>query len=340
MSQSTITINGTVYDTHSGLPVGKASSEATANHTPKPARQAPSHPSHAIHRRVQKSTTLNRQIVSSHKPAPVKQAASVKTAAQTIERSPAITRFATQKATSKPQTIRRMNDIAPARNHPMASQAFKPRTATPRLNPVVSISPQAVNSPAKAPAARAPKPSHILKHEAVSQALDKATAHKEKSPVNKSNRKKNRLFSLAMASMALVMLGGYFTYLNMPSLSVRVAAAQAGVNASYPEYRPDGYSLHGPVAYSSGQVDMKFASNSGSQSFTVKQSKSAWDSSAVLDNYVKDKAGDNYIANTERGLTIYTFGSNAAWVNGGILYTIEGDAPLSSDQILRIASSM
>ena len=109
----------------------------------------------------------------------------------------------------------------------------------------------------------------------------------------------------------------------MPSLSVRVAAAQAGVNATYPEYRPDGYGMSGAVAYSEGQVSMKFASNGGSENFTINQSKSNWDSSAVLDNYVKQKAGDNYITYNERGLTVYTYGSNAAWVNNGVLYTIE-----------------
>jgi len=85
---------------------------------------------------------------------------------------------------------------------------------------------------------------------------------------------------------------------------------------------------------------MKFASNSGPQNFTVTQSKTSWDSSAVLDNYIKEKAGDNYITYDEHGLTIYTYGSNAAWVNGGVLYTITGDAPLSGDQIRHIATSM
>lgn len=85
---------------------------------------------------------------------------------------------------------------------------------------------------------------------------------------------------------------------------------------------------------------MKFAANGGPQNFTVSQTKSNWDSSTVLDRYIKEKAGDNYITYSERGLTIYTYDGNAAWVNGGIFYTITGDAPLSSDQIRRIATSM
>ena len=165
--------------------------------------------------------------------------------------------------------------------------------------------------------------------------------HKQSAPAKKPFLKRHpRAFSIVTASVALVLLGGYLTYLNMPSLSVRVAAAQAGINANYPSYQPDGYSLNGLIGYSPGEVSMKFAANGGPQTYTIKQSKSNWDSTAVLDNYVTPRAGVSYIPYTERGLTIYTYGNNAAWVNGGILYTIEGNAPLSSEQIRHIATSL
>ena len=137
-----------------------------------------------------------------------------------------------------------------------------------------------------------------------------------------------------------MLIAGYLTYINMPNLSVRVAAAQAGIDANYPNYRPDGYALNGPVTYTDGRVSMNFKANAGSQNFSVNQSKSGWDSDAVLDNYVTPRATNGYIPYTERGLTIYTYDNNAAWVNAGILYTVEGDAPLSSEQIRRIATSL
>ena len=59
----------------------------------------------------------------------------------------------------------------------------------------------------------------------------------------------------------------------------------------------------------------------------------------MLDNFVTKKTG-TYLTYQERGLTIYSFGDQAAWVNGGLLYTIDGDAPLSSEQLLNIAASM
>ena len=60
----------------------------------------------------------------------------------------------------------------------------------------------------------------------------------------------------------------------------------------------------------------------------------------MLANFVEPKAGTAYSTAETNGLTIYTFGQNAAWVNGGILYTITGNAPLSADQIQHIATSL
>jgi hypothetical protein len=176
-----------------------------------------------------------------------------------------------------------------------------------------------------------------IKHEAVKTAVANT---KKRLPLKERLQPRQRMAGTFAAALALVLLGGYFTYLNMPALSVRVAAAQAGINASYPDYHPDGYALNGPVTYGDGRVAMNFKANGGNQEFTVSQSKSSWDSEAVLDDYVSPRAGSSYIPYTERGLTIYTYNNNAAWVNGGILYTVEGNAPLSSEQLRKIATSL
>lgn len=316
MSQKTVTINGRQYDAHTGMPIADLTPEEV-----KPAEASAPHESavqhhiqhsQSVHAHAQKSQTLNRQIVK-------KPHDTVAVAPAAHHRSSAITKFAPQ-TQSHPTKSRVMTDIGPT-HHPAIAKA----NTTP-AHPAVKTK-------------TAPKPSHVIKNEAIAEALDKAPSKKEQKHHAK-RRKTSRFLSVASASLALLLLGGYFTYINMPNLSVRVAAAQAGVNASYPDYHPDGYSLNGPVAYTQGQVSMKFAANAGPQNYTIEQSKSNWDSSAVLDNYVKKKAGDNYITYNERGLTIYTFDGNAAWVNGGILYTISGNAPLSSDQIRRIATSM
>ncbi len=311
MGQKIITINGRNYDAHTGMPISETEAEPQV---PK-ATPARAHTPHShLHQTAQKSHTLNRRVVK-------KEISPARPVLHPVKKSPMVTKFAA---------------------HPSgfthSLPAAKPADIAPRQHPMVTKANQHLQQQ-KAPVAL--KPSQVIKQEAVKEALEKAPAKHEKNEVTPKKRSKfARFSSIASASLALLLLGGYFTYLNMPNLSVRVAAAQAGINASYPEYKPDGYSLNGPIAYNQGQVSMKFAANAGPQNYTIDQAKSSWDSSAVLDNYVKKKVGENYIIYNERGLTIYTFDGNAAWVNGGILYTISGDAPLSSDQIRRIATSM
>lgn len=169
--------------------------------------------------------------------------------------------------------------------------------------------------------------------------MAQATVSIKDTKAPKKRREMPRHLSIASASLALILLGGYFTYLNMPNLSVRVAAAQAGIAASYPSYHPDGYSLNGPVAYADGQVNIKFASNSGPQSYTISQQKTSWDSSAV-EQEINQKTSGSYSTSTVSGLTIYLYGNSASWVNAGILYSLSGNAPLSSEQIDHIATSM
>lgn len=333
MSQKPVVINGREYDPHTGVPLLR---EAVPAKQPVHAA-GQTHYAASIHRRTQRSTTLNRRYVNSTIAVTQQQVASVATPEVVqVHHRPAIqhkiSKFAPLEPAPQPIPVetepptQRIVDIAPA-VHPMVQQV------------------QAARAHQAAPARSVPKPSDILKAEAIQQALDQAPPRKQQTRQRapKEARRRSlfpRMISLASAGTALLLLGGYFTYLNMPNLSVRVAAAQAGIDATYPSYRPSGYSLNGPIAYDNGQVQMKFAANGGPQNFTLTQERSGWDSSSVLDNYIEPKAGDQYVATQDRGLTIYTYRNDAAWVNNGILYTITGDAPLSTDQVSRIATSL
>lgn len=336
MNKQTITINGVTYDSASGLRIeANEPQQAPASAPDKPTTERSASTSAAtLHAAQAKSTTLNRQYVA--KIASKQPVARAERPRQNIARSAQISKFAPHPVAVAQPTRKPVMDIAPAA-HPLVARAqakqeqgkHVAQPSTPQVHHAV------------APAATTP--SAVLKQEAIAQAVEQTASrtHAERAHTKQAKRhSKSRFMSLSTAGIALMLLAGYFTYINMPNLSVRVAAAQAGIDASYPGYQPDGYSLSGPVAYSSGQVTMKFASNTGSQNFTVAQTKSNWDSGAVLDNFVKQKAGENYLTYNDQGLTIYTFDSNAAWVNGGILYTVSGDAPLSGDQIRRIATSM
>jgi hypothetical protein len=318
MSKQTVTINGVIYDVLTGMPIKKA--PMTATHFTTGDSQHSQH----VHHATQKSTTLNRATVKKATPAPVKHMAR-----PVAHKSPSITRFAPHPTNVKPATkpSARHMDIGPVA-HPLAVNAHNKIQAAKRTAAASSVTPS-----------NAVKPSHVIKNEAIAEALDKAPRHNAHAKRVKQPRKNSRRLSIASASLALIMLAGYFTYLNMPNLSVRVAAAQAGFDATYPGYRPDGYRVN-KVAYNDGQVGIQYLANGSSQGFTVKQEKSNWDSSALLANYVEPASHGGYIPHSEHGITIYVFNNNAAWVNDGIRYTIEGNAPLSSEQILDLATSM
>lgn len=358
----TVTINGRLYDAATGMPINQ---KIEANKPqPKvvsvdiPASRPSSQNASSIHSHMQRSKTLSRRFTK--KPQQIKSPAAAPATStansvrvrnyQAVTKSPAISKFApnpqqptkARGSIQSPSPRRVMNDIAPV-GHPVVAkvqkvQAQKTAVSKNAAKPIVDpMTPK--HTPKSKPVHQS---SQVVKNSAIEKALKNAPSKKDqKSPKKRSFFARHpRLLSVASASLALVLLGGYFTYLNMPNLSVRVAAVQAGVDASYPDYQPDGYRLSGPVAAENGKVQMTFASNSGPQGFTVTQEKSGWDSSAVADNLVAPRSNDSYVTTNERGLTIFTYNGNAAWVNKGILYTIEGDAPLSSEQIRRIATSL
>lgn len=163
-----------------------------------------------------------------------------------------------------------------------------------------------------------------------------------KSPKKKSSRRHPRLSAktaTATAAIAVLILGGLTLRANMPNLSLRIAAARSGVDASLPRYKPDNYSFGGPIRYSNGSVTVGYRSGHDERSFSLTQKKSEQDPSSLLESYVRPVAND-YEIFKEHGLIIYVYDNKASWVNGGIQYTIEGNSALTSDQLVKIATSL
>ena len=146
---------------------------------------------------------------------------------------------------------------------------------------------------------------------------------------------------LALAFACAVLAVGavaYFISVNTPDLSVRVAAMQSGIDASYPSYVPRGFSLS-DIMSESGKISMTFTASDGS--FNLSEEKSTWDNATLEANYVKSAWGANYTILREQGLSIYISGSDAAWLNGGILYKIEvSGTTLTKKQLKTIATSL
>lgn len=209
---------------------------------------------------------------------------------------------------------------------------------------------------ARIAARKAEEPRHLsareLKDQAIQQALrkvatmneDQTTSVGEKmtSAITKKKpfwQKRKLAIALAMSAVSIALLG-YLVHLNLPDLSVRVAAMQTGIDAAYPNYIPKNYRLNGLVTENDGKIIMNF-SGKDSAEFTLSEEKSNWDSSAVLSNFVTPKWGTDYDIVKGQGLTIYTYDSSAIWVNGGILYHIEDTTgTLTKQQLHDIAVSL
>lgn len=184
-----------------------------------------------------------------------------------------------------------------------------------------------------------------LKERAIQQALRKvSTMNAEEEAGMKSAKqhfwqRKNFKIVAAMSAITLAIFG-YLVSVNLPDISVRVAAMHTGIEKAYPSYLPANYRLDGLVKEENGRITMSFK-NDRDQKFTLMEEKSSWDSSAVLTNYVSKNWGASYSIAKGQGLTIYVSGSNAAWVNGGVFYVISDDTnTLTSSDLHDIAVSL
>lgn len=295
------------------------------------------------HRRVQASTTLNRKYV--RRPTSLRETPKISSIsthqAEVMERRRKIAerlnrerlaamqqkRKATQAPAQKVEMKKPKEKIEPAKMHQMQ------RNAISRMSP-------------RQKAATRPVPMSEKKNEAIKSALrsvstmeakDKKAVFKHIKPRRTFSTKKIVLaLACATASVAAI---GYFVSLSMPDVSVRVAAMQTGIEASYPAYIPRDYSLSN-ITSEEGKLSMTF-SNADKSSFTLTEEKSSWDSSALETNYAKKAWENNYTTLREQGITIFISNSSAAWVNGGVFYKLTSQgASLTKKQIKSIATSL
>jgi hypothetical protein len=265
-----------------------------------------------------------------------------------VPTSPLVKKFATPttfepspviRVAVKSQAEARAAKAAPRNSAPAPEKAVPPKisaaeTSEPDVAPRPIVSKTVEAKLTRLPKAAKPTNSEIKQALINEQLAAPITPQK---PVR--TRRRLRAPTVVSIALALVVMGGYLAYANMPSLSVRVAASRAGVDARYPGYKPTGYRLEGPVAFSPGQVVINYQSNGNDWHYSLSQQNSNWDSTAVLENRVLPESKD-YETFSQKGLTVYRYGKKAIWVNGGVLYTIDGDAELSNEQLLKIVDSL
>lgn len=316
--QKTVTINGHTYDAVSGLMI------QPKTETKRPHSIAPS--ARTSHSSAHRSVTLNRKYTQKPSPAPKVRNERPKTGVH--------------------MDIARSGNVKHFAPHPQPVHANRPTEtvtpdAPPTIHPIARRTMQAQAAKKQAATPKTPPTAKQLKDAQIEKALAAPKQTNSKKPLPQKHFLSWKRISIMFVALFLLVGVGYAVYRFIPTVSVSFASASAGIKATYPKYTPDGYTLHKPVEHSDGEVKLQFSSNSNMANYyTITQKSSSWSSADVLDNIVKPIAGDNYATTKERGLTIFTHESNAYWVNGRILYTIEGNSTLSSDQIRRIATSL
>lgn len=295
------------------------------------------------HRQQQRSTTLMRKYVK--KPTPSKKVAGITASrssaqntarisrAQSSAKSPFINKYGT---ISKMPVHKRTEPIKVATSPHILNTKNKTKINNTNLS-------SATNSSKESPSVNKTnleRSNKLSKSEQIFANALKSSPSVAISTKKKVKKPKSKALKWSSGMVAILLLAGFITYLNLPALNIKLASGKAGFNASIPNYQPSGYSLNGPVSHSPGKITVSFKSNTDDRKYSLKQEVSNWNSQSLQENALASK-GKNYTTTQSEGKIIYFYdnGSSATWVNGGVWYQIESTS-LSSDQLLRIASSL
>jgi hypothetical protein len=199
-----------------------------------------------------------------------------------------------------------------------------------------TVAPRAATQTA-APAQSAPEKQATSKAaDLFEAAIANASSHDQ--PKLKAKRSTRQKFvGITAGVAAFLVLSGFIAYTNMSNIEVRLASVRVGFSVQLPNYAPTGYALTGGVQAKSKVATATY--RSGDSSYTLRQQTSDWDSQTLYDNVVAISSEQHDKLNAS-GQTVYVYGDNAAWVNGGVLYSLKTDGNISSQEILSIASSI
>lgn len=153
--------------------------------------------------------------------------------------------------------------------------------------------------------------------------------------------KKHRFrFSTIMATAgAMAIIVGLGVYISLPTISVKLAAGRAGINAKNP-YTLSGYSLDNNIAAQPGKVTISYKSASGNSGYSVTQESDKSTTDYALRLNVSRQNGGSYQEMDVNGKTVLLYGNKATWLAGDMRYTIDGSDMMDSNQLRSIVKSL
>lgn len=182
-----------------------------------------------------------------------------------------------------------------------------------------------------------------LKQREIEKALKTVQSQPEEKP--KAIRPKfsvgRIILALSCAAASVVAIVALIN-LNMPDLPIYAAAQNAGIDVIKPSFIPYGYTMS-DITSGNKKVTINFKNSVENASFSVIEEKSSWDSTALLNNFVKETYEDYSTITTNTGLKIYTSTNGAtwaAWVNKGTVFKISiNGGSISQNQLLSFITS-
>ena len=294
------------------------------------------------HHKPQHSNTLMRKSVN--KPSPsLKRQLKVATATTSLVPAPRFDIVPKQSvATVDPGRLKHARQVS--RSDMVTRFGVIPAQARSIPSTSRTVSPNAAQT---APRHIAPAPIRTRQPSAdiFERALASASSHtqapvKTKHAPRKKTHRLRRVASVAASSLAILLIVGFVAYLNQTALQMRLASSRAGISATLPHWQPTGFTI-GSFSYKPNTVTVSFhGATDPARTFSLSQTASNWDSSALLSDFVLPNA-QTYQTIETQGTTIYTYGNNnATWVNGGIWYTLTTNGSLSTTDIVRLAVNM
>lgn len=278
------------------------------------------------HKNVKLSTTKEKPKVATNATVPTKKTSPT---AKVVTQRPAANRAG---VTSQ----RKFSDVRPAAKSVTSRTTFVVKT----IRNQNTLRSKGISQNISNKSVKQPLPANEIKELVLKQAVKTAKDQSEKPKIRVKGEGKRRLKLIALLSIFIVITLSVLVYISMPQIALTFSNQKSGISASYPSYIPDGYRMSSLAKLDNNKVTIDYSDNDNKAKYTIYQETSNYNSYALLDNVVKPKANDKYETYTDRGLTIYIWGNvKATWVNRGILYTIEGNANLSTDQIKSIALS-
>jgi len=364
VNKNYIILNGKHYDAVTGALIKPAASHSQATHTrithapaargklavkdSSAAAKAVKHaqksasrahhgsPQHIRHHKPEQSKTLMRKVVNKpgHQKLPtVKKAYPVQKASSAIALKTPVHRIDASRS-HRAQDIHKSKQVSKFAT--VASVAVPTKIQPVALKPAPAHT--SVTTPRTSHAHKAHKSPQEKKTELLEKALANAKSHEQPAAVIK-HRSKRRLFSSMAGLAAVLVVVGFVAYMNKASVELQLASVRAGFQASLPNYTPTGYERQSAQA-ADGKVAISFLSPAQHSNFTLTQESSSWDSQTLFDSIVAQE-NTTYQTVQSNGRTIYLYGGDkAAWVDGGILYKVDGNAKLNSDQVISLATSM